>query len=224
MPNWCDNCIEISHGDEQWWDWFMSTKFDFQKIVPCPPNIPGEKGCDGEPWSYNYSSRMWGTKWSVNQEELEIEWEEDAKGSMSFSFQTAWSPPVGIFKALHLFGFKINASYIEEGMDFCGVWCNHKANEYLVEDYDTQLEPQDLIPNHIKNDDEWDAYKKENPLDKIKTQIIEDFPWLIEDRLERNYELWEEEQEESREEGRRQDIIDGERDGVDYTNSVLLVA
>lgn len=224
MPNWCDNCIEISHDDEEWWDWFMSTKFNFQKIVPCPSNIPGDKDDDGEPWSYNYSSNMWGTKWPANKEQLEQTWVEDAKGSMTLGFQTAWSPPIGIFKALHLFGFKIKASYLEEGMDYCGVWCNHQANEYIQEDYDNELSPEDIIPEHIKNDDEWDAYIKENPLDKIKEQIVEDFPWFVEDRLERNYELWEEEQEESREEGRRQDIIDGERDGVDYTNSVLLVA
>ena len=176
MPNWCDNCIEISHNDEKWWDWFMSTKFNFQKILPCPANIPGENE-DGERWSIDYSINMWGTKWRVDEEELEEVWTTDAKGSMSFGFKTAWSPPLGIFKALHLFGFKIKASYVEEGMGFCGVWCNDESHEYSVEE---------IIPEHIKNEDEWDAYIKENPLDEIKEQIIEDFPWIVEERLENN--------------------------------------
>ena len=227
MPNWCENCIEISHDDEKWWDWFMSTKFEFQKILPCPPNIPGsyDGADDEEPWHYNYSSHMWGTKWSVNQEELIPMggWDEDAKGSMTFGSQTAWGPPLGIYKVLHLFGFKIKASYMEEGMDFCGVWCNHQANEYFVTDYDNQIDTQDIVPPNIKNDDEWDAYIKENPLDKIKAQIIEDFPWFLEDRLERNYDLWEEEQDQERLEGHRIDVEDGKRDGVDYTNQKLFV-
>ena len=34
MPNWCANTLSISHEDTSTWKWFLSTRFDFEKISP----------------------------------------------------------------------------------------------------------------------------------------------------------------------------------------------
>ena len=41
---------------------------------------------------------------------------------MSFGFDSAWSPPIGIYEALVADGFTVDAMYYEPGMGFCGRW------------------------------------------------------------------------------------------------------
>lgn len=188
MPNWCHNVIEISHDDEKWWHWLCQTQFDFQKIVPCP-SIPTREDYDenDEPWNYNWSAKMWGTKWKVDPDTLDWDWDIEEKGSMEFGFQTAWSPPFGIYKALHLFGFKIRASYLEEGMDFCGIWDNNELNKY-ISDFDDEVSTSyrigEMIPSDITSIEKWEEYIKQNPLDENEKQILVDYDYLLEERIE----------------------------------------
>lgn len=201
MPNWCDNTLTISHDDEKWWDWFMSTKFNFQKIVPCP-RIPGSvwepKNDDEEPWHRCYSSTMWGTKWTVNEEDLDKVWDKDAKGSMCFSFQTAWGPPLGIYKALLQFDFKIRASYLEEGCNFCGLWDNTGGDELFnkflpIDTFDNSYKLDEVMPSYITTQEKWKKHI-EGMADENLNKILEDYDWWIEDRLQWNRENNEEEE------------------------------
>ena len=71
---------------------------------------------------YDFCVNRWGTKWDV---ELYDSVEPDADGtSLTMSFDSAWSPPIGIYEALMEDGFSVDATYHEPGMCFCGRWQN----------------------------------------------------------------------------------------------------
>tara|TARA_Y100001972_G_C7621395_1_gene311633 strand:- start:522 stop:1256 length:735 start_codon:yes stop_codon:yes gene_type:complete len=59
MPNWCSNGITISHTDPSTWKWFLSTRFDFEKISPQIKVTEDNfieminKYCDEIPWYSN---------------------------------------------------------------------------------------------------------------------------------------------------------------------------
>ena len=66
---------------------------------------------------YDWANQHWGTKWNVNEPEL-----EDDGYELTYHFDTAWSPPVPIYEALaekypdaHISWF-----YDEPGMEFSG--------------------------------------------------------------------------------------------------------
>jgi hypothetical protein len=61
------------------------------------------------------------------------------------SFDSAWAPPIGLYKKLDELGYKVHASYFEPGMCFCGVW---------TDGYDNCIEytDKDMIPVGIWND------------------------------------------------------------------------
>ena len=117
MPNHCYNIIEsISHDDpgviqrlkeclEQDEPTFLQT------FVPYPENE--------DPRSY------WGTKWDV----YDVVIGNADETSISFSFNTAWSPPTAAYSRLKAMGFTIDALFVEPGCDFCGYW---KDGEEIV--------------------------------------------------------------------------------------------
>ena len=41
---------------------------------------------------------------------------------MSVSFDTAWSPPLGLYERLKVLGYTVKAYYFEPGMQFAGEW------------------------------------------------------------------------------------------------------
>jgi hypothetical protein len=92
MPNWVWNRIEIT-GTKDHLDALEKklqgedTVFDFNALVP----RPADKDDD---W-YNWNVAHWGTKWDAAHPEKERPSDE----SLSFRFDTAWSPPVGIIDA-----------------------------------------------------------------------------------------------------------------------------
>lgn len=73
--------------------------FDFEKIIPMPPNIyrgnlssEDEEKYGKENCWYHWSIKNWGTKWNAC--------DADNDGDGYIIFLTAWSAPIPIFKAL----------------------------------------------------------------------------------------------------------------------------
>ena len=112
MPNWCENKVEVYgeiHDIIEWKAFVKSDtcEFDFNKIIPMPKELEETvKGSEHVPskeliekygadnW-YDWRIFNWGTKWDVN--DVQIEEETDY---MQYSFDTAWSPPDGIHSKL----------------------------------------------------------------------------------------------------------------------------
>ena len=158
MPNWCQNEVSI-FGDKKEIKKFIKyiksdkSDFDFNKIYPMPKELEGtvsgsedlksdEQKANSKKWNiefgadnwYDWRNMHWGTKWPANSDDIEVEDEGDY---VEYSFDTAWSPPLGILEELNRkFHFKkdedlhIQWHYREDGVGFTGYL------EHELEDYD----------------------------------------------------------------------------------------
>jgi hypothetical protein len=61
-------------------------------------------------------------------------------------FDTAWSPPLGLYERLKALGFKVNASYFEPGMQFGGFWVDGKDD--YTEGADLEDFPEQLVTEY----------------------------------------------------------------------------
>ena len=121
MPNWCNNTIEfqgtkeqinafVSFLDEQnGKDWFSFFR-------PTPPELKVEG------W-YEWNIENWGTKWNCDaQDWMKVENPNADEASVTFWFDSAWSPPTTLYEFIESEGFSVRASYDEPGMCFVGRW------------------------------------------------------------------------------------------------------
>ena len=143
MPNWCNNSVVIGHEDpaklEALAQAVREGKF-CHYAIPTPEDLNITAGFlgDGEAqkelerksaenvekygyanW-YDFQVAKWGTKW-----EVEAYTEANTKvenGILEFGFDSAWSPPTGVYEALESQGFAVRAYYYEPGMAYCGKW------------------------------------------------------------------------------------------------------
>lgn len=140
MPNWCSNDLTIT-GPEKTVQTIASLiglkeekpEFDFNKVIAYPSKFRDQdavaeearKNKDytvkdgfnsgGHDWCVNH----WGTKWNVGSEIFNLSLE--AK-KVKVSFDTAWSPPEPVVKALaaQFPDCKLKLAYYEAGMGFKG--------------------------------------------------------------------------------------------------------
>jgi hypothetical protein len=146
MPNWCNNTVEIAHENPTKLKALVKAinKGQFcNYALPIPQElkdtVAGRVGGDeeyaqklldfkrtlnietfGHPDWYDYAVANWGTKWDVDPYE-KIELSKD-QTNITFGFDSAWSPPIGVYEKLEQMGYSVRAYYYEPGMAFCGVW------------------------------------------------------------------------------------------------------
>ena len=134
MPNWCSNFVQITHPDS---DRIQALAEAARKgrfcehIIPTPAELREHSAPEYDEaraeeflakygytdW-YSFCVARWGTKWDVDPyDNVEVQ-----PHYMSFGFDSAWSPPIGIYEALVADGFTVDAMYYEPGMGFCGRW------------------------------------------------------------------------------------------------------
>ena len=190
MPNWCNNTVEISHPDKAKMYELVGAinegKFcNYAK--PVPESLHIVAGCVGDPdeqkkleedtarnlavhgygnW-YDFAVNEWGTKWDVDPyEKIEYDDQHDGNG-ITFGFDSAWSPPTGVYEALVEQGFSVKAYYWESGMCFAGVWNNGDDDFYelggmtaeqIREDIDPELDEVMCISESIEM---WEEDNKE---------------------------------------------------------------
>mgnify|MGYP001586100961 FL=1 len=164
MPNWCSNTLEIK-GPTKKLEEFSKTIKDgegfFNTILPLPkqleettsptPKDSNQPVIDGASNWYDWRVNNWGTKWDVDGEDsfytnelkdldsLEAKSCSHKTGTkcslLTLAFDTAWSPPEGIFEELSRQGFRVKAYYYEPGMDFAGRWEDGDDEGIQVHDY-----------------------------------------------------------------------------------------
>jgi len=152
MPNWCENLMVLKHPDpaqmtsvrqaiEKEEDGF------FNSIKPIPvfgDDPEANKAAFGYEGCYDFCCTEWGTKWDIRHQECEF---RDEGETMAVVFETAWSPPVGIYQELYKRGFRVEAYWLEEGMAFCGQFFNGKHAHYDLPD--TAESARQLIPERV---------------------------------------------------------------------------
>ena len=125
MPNWCENRVEIYAEPEhikEFVETFMPKGYlDFYKIVPLGLGDDEE----GNPvWNYTTAVDKWGTKWQLCEDDCDGHSVDEDR--ISAYFETAWSPPEGIYNAIDNWfaerdaDYSISWFYDEPGMQFAG--------------------------------------------------------------------------------------------------------
>ena len=169
MPNWCNNTVEITHKDPAQLQALVSAinegKF-CNFAIPVPEDlhiVAGRVGSDEDQaqrdliaaeeanrakfgyanW-YDFCVNEWGTKWDVDPyEPVAIE-----NGGITFGFDSAWAPPIGVYEALLDQGFSVRAYYYEPGMAFAGVYDEDGDECYDIGGY-TSDTIKDAIPEAL---------------------------------------------------------------------------
>ena len=162
MPNWCNNFAVIRHADPAkitaLADAFDDGKF-CNHVIPTPKDLTDTvAGSVGEgperdaheaqmkrnlelygakDW-YDYQVGRWGTKWDVGGDGYTAE--RDDANQITISFDSAWSPPTGVYEALVEQGFEVDAMYYESGMAYCG---------RFVDGYDSYTEIGEMSADEV---------------------------------------------------------------------------
>lgn len=185
MPNWCNNSVEITHEDVAKMEALVAAinegKF-CNHVIPTPKELTetasghcgdgyeqelnqfkiqlNEKYFGATDW-YSFQTSRWGTKWDVepyNPVELD-------GNSISFGFDSAWSPPTGVYDALVEQGFTVKAFYWESGMCFAGKWedgeddfyeIGNMSSKEVAETIDPELDEVMCISECIANYEEME--------------------------------------------------------------------
>jgi len=94
---------------------------------------------------YDFCTTEWGTKWDARNCDSDLPFVINGNVVTIF-FDTAWSPPMGIYYALEDMGFELEATYVEQGVGYIG----HYANGV-----DTCEEMTELRPDVDDEDDDY---------------------------------------------------------------------
>ena len=140
------NNMTVSHADpskvQEFADAYNSGK-TCDHYLPVPAEYYEDTG--PFPRWYNYCVNTWGTKWDFGKHEYDDPVTvEDNK--VTISFDSAWSPPNGLYDELHRQGYILKGSYWEPGLCFCGTIENGM-------DLYVEYQDHDEIPDHL-----WDEY------------------------------------------------------------------
>lgn len=169
MPNWCSNTLTVQHSDTDKLK-ILAQAFDneclFDAIKPVPealknPGTTSFGGSDADAKDqlrkqllaeYGYSSwydfcvDQWGTKWEANSYDKADY--QDGDTVLQLSFDTAWSPPLGIYQALLSQGYEVEAMYYESGGGYAGVWENGTDDYYDISGMTSQ-EVASALPSEL---------------------------------------------------------------------------
>lgn len=170
MPNWCNNFVEVSHEDpakiRALADAMNRGEF-CSHVIPTPKDLTDTvagsvpEGAErdaheaqmrrnvelygAKDW-YDFQTSRWGTKWDVGGDS-QADVSDDGK-TMSASFDSAWSPPQGVYEELVEQGYQVRAYYYESGMAFCGIW-EDGVDDYYELSHLSADQVEDTIPSDL---------------------------------------------------------------------------
>lgn len=152
MPNWCSNSLKLTATNdsnrklldelEKQFNAMHPVIFDI--IKPTPLDL-----LDGQGW-YDWRIKNWGTKWDATLLNAYRK-----KDTATLYFETAWSPPIEIYQALEEEGFKVEATYVEQGIQYAGYYkkgkdFTDKEPEFLQSLYDEETDTFNEDPSEME--------------------------------------------------------------------------
>ena len=196
MPNWCENFMRLEDPNKQEADIIEAVLNenkqvyeDYKKDIPEGRGLPfwGEQplGLLGylmpEPtedyddsktsfpdW-YSWRTSNWGTKLEVSIEHWNREENNDGSVTFEFNFDSAWSPPVGVYDTVsQRDGWSVFATYIEGGMDFMGYFEDGEDFSYQAGTRTTTDAPDWLVDDYSWHYDQQEEYEQEDDVDLVK--------------------------------------------------------
>jgi hypothetical protein len=119
MPNWCTNEVTI-YADEA----------VITKIANAADNNELLKFAkDYDEWDFDSFVETYGTKWEPSIDSINY-----GNGWITLNFLSAWAPPIEAYNLIMAMEGvdSIEATYIEEGMDFCGTYVDGEDTELSI--------------------------------------------------------------------------------------------
>lgn len=154
------NKLTVEHSDPAMVDRFeqaYNAGNACNEFIPMPEDI-------GDEW-FDWCVDNWGTKWDIGAD-IGTDKEERyglkatrVGNQISCSFDSVWSPPIGLYEKLVELGYNVKASYFEPGMAFCGIYDNGFDNyiEYTNKDMIPVALWNEFDMEHFFSDDEIEA-------------------------------------------------------------------
>ena len=164
MPNYCTNKLTVKHADPAKISEFLEAyKTGLCEHFIAQPHFEKSEEMLRSEKEANcvfmtneavvWRNKNWGTKWDVDASDKSNRCEVKSDHEVSLEFDSAWAPPMGLYKQLYLLGFEVSVSYWEPGMDFCGRWENFEEQEFdcytmamtegMAEEYNLAKEAED---------------------------------------------------------------------------------
>jgi hypothetical protein len=145
MPNWCSNQVTLTGPKEK----IDQIIFELEKSNSVENsyeilNVLRPRPADQEEDWYSWNVNNWGTKWDVNVGGYEVVDEN----TVSFTFDSAWSPPTALYEYLETEGWNVDAYYYEPGMAYCGHYVDGYDDYYEYGDKSAD-EVAEMIPSDL---------------------------------------------------------------------------
>jgi hypothetical protein len=141
MPNWCINSATIKCPSKEIYEKLITAiqeKKWFETFAPL--GLDTDEYEHG--WDFKRACEIWNTKWDAV--EAEITSQDDAEYILDVSFDTAWSPPLGVYELMNKnFDIEITAYYYELGCCFFGRYIKNK-NEEINESFEIPSSHEEL--------------------------------------------------------------------------------
>lgn len=138
MPNWCANKVTFRHSDKSKLTALVKAFNDdglLEYLHPFPKDLEA---------TAITQATHWGTKWEIS---CDCWSENEADNSLTFNFDSAWSPPIEAYEAaIATHGFQIEANWCEPGCAFIGEFVDREIMHY---DFD------DDIPSDLREEYAW---------------------------------------------------------------------
>jgi hypothetical protein len=138
MPNWCYNFATVSCPSREIYDKLLKSINDdkwFETFAPLNSDIHHEETTNDDETIYDYSKavEIWKTKWPAHEVDIINQYDDDM--AMELSFETAWSPPTGVYTIMSKeFGIDITGFYNEPGCEFFGRCIYSKEEEVELDE------------------------------------------------------------------------------------------
>lgn len=190
MPNWCSNYATITaptkevfdnfikHMDAHW-SWNPDEMDEYRAsdepagfcsyFIP-EPTYEAKEGADPKnfqmPDWWTFRVEEWGTKWEVHFDKQDCDIDEEEL-SIRFFFDSAWSPPTGVYHAAVEQGWKVDATYCEPGCDFIGYFDTDEGEySYALGTREDTDAPDWLVEAYEYEYDAIDEYLREIDIDE----------------------------------------------------------
>lgn len=132
-------------------------------------DVSEDKPAQTFPDWYTWRCSNWGTKWDIDIQDWHREDNEDGTVTFNFNFDSAWSPPIGVYETIsNREGWKVYATYIEGGCSFFGYFEDGEDYCYDIATRTTTLAPDWLVDDYSWHYDYIEECEQDDDAEEVK--------------------------------------------------------
>lgn len=132
-------------------------------------DVSEDKPAQTFPDWYTWRCSNWGTKWDIDIQDWHREDNEDGTVTFNFNFDSAWSPPIGVYETIsNREGWKVYATYVEGGCSFFGYFEDGEDYCYDIATRTTTLAPDWLVDDYSWHYDYIEECEQDDDAEEVK--------------------------------------------------------